>query len=180
MFHFILRPSEAILAIRENLVLPSDNCSATSIAYLTIPIAKSRWRGPRTQHASTRNPDFIRLLERRYSTLKSSARLFPGSATSYRKTWDSLVKAFGIPPHMFTPASLRGGGCCHAFHADPSIENIMWRMRVTSIVTLKHYLQEVVSISTLNKLSTDSRAHIQAAVKAYDFTTIDLQARASH
>ena len=97
MFFFILRPCEALRATRDDLVLPSDTLSDSAVAYLKIPSSKSRWRGPRTQHASTRYPVLIGLLETRYALLKQGAKLFDGNANTYRKTWNILIKAFQIP-----------------------------------------------------------------------------------
>ena len=84
MFYLILRPCEALRATRDDLVLPSDTLTEVGIVYLKIPAPKTRWSGPRTQHASSRNPLLISQLETRYSLLKSGAKLFDGSATAYR------------------------------------------------------------------------------------------------
>ena len=70
-FFFILRPVEGIRATRANLVLPSDNCSTVPIAYMTIPLAKSRWKGPKTQHASMRDTAIIALLEKGFAKRNS-------------------------------------------------------------------------------------------------------------
>ena len=63
MFHFILRPCEAIKALRSDLVLPSDTFSDEIIAYVRIPMSKAKWQDPRTQHASCKNGRFNLMLE---------------------------------------------------------------------------------------------------------------------
>ena len=46
MFHMILRPCEALRAVRDDLVLPSDTLSDVGIVYLRIHAPKTRWNGP--------------------------------------------------------------------------------------------------------------------------------------
>ena len=178
MFHFILRPCEAIRAVRNWLVLPSDTLSSGSVAYLRIPLAKSRWRGARTQHASCRDSPFIAMLELRYASLRDDCSLYEGNANSYRKTWNALVLSLQLPPLKYTPACLRAGGCCEAFSKDQDISNLMWRMRVTSMATLKHYLQEVVATSSLSDLEPSTRHLLRVAAKSFMFTKLRLVPKA--
>ena len=161
-------------------MLPSDVLSDFPIAYLSIPLPKSRWRGSREQHASTRDADFIALLEKRFAGLKPTARLFTGTAHEYRKVWDKILAALHVPAGMFTPGCLRGGGCCHSFLLDKSIETLMWRMRITSAATLRHYLQEVVATSSLCTLTDVARSSIHIAAKIYKYSTLGMPAQASH
>ena len=170
LFYFILRPCEGIKAVRANLRLPSDVLSSTSIAYIVIPNAKTRWRGPRAQHASCRDADLIQLLERRYASLGPRRKLFDGNATTFRKIWDLVVASLLMPPLKYTPACLRAGGCCYEFAKSQDITNLMWRMRITSLSTLKHYLQEVVASSSLADLDTETRHTLLAAAKTFGFT----------
>ena len=98
--------------------------------------------------------------------LRSGAKLYDGSAATYRKTWNTLMKAFQIPMSKYTPASLRGGGCCHAYEQDSRISNLMWRL--ASMATLKHYLQEVVATASLISLPPETRHDLHAAAKSFD------------
>ena len=164
--------------MREWLVLPSDTFSAGSVAYLRIPLAKSRWRGPRTQHASCRDIPFIKMLEHRYASLRGGCKLYDGNASTYRKIWNILVASLQTPPLKYTPVSLRAGGCCEAFAHDQDISNPMWRMRVTSMATLKHYLQEVVATSSLLCLDPSVRQMLQVAAKSFAFTKLRLVPKA--
>ena len=172
MFHLILRPCEAIQAIRENLVLPSETLSEARVVYLNISGPKSRWCGPRIQHASSRDPTLIRLLETRCSLLKAGAKLFDGSAATYRKTWNQLLHAFGVPLVKYTPASLRGGGCCFAYEQNPDITSLLWRMRISSISILKHYLQEVVATASLSSLHPEIRNKLLAASNSFNVSSM--------
>ena len=167
MFHMILRPCEALRAVRDDLVLPSDTLSDAGVVYLRITSPKTRWSGPRTQHASSRNPVLIALLETRYASLRPKAKLFDGAAAAYRKIWNTVMHAFNIPASKYTPASLRGGGCCYAYENHPSITDLMWRMRLTSMSTLKHYLQEAVATASLSSLAPSDRHIILSASRSF-------------
>ena len=167
-FFFLLRPCEGINAVRSSLVLPSDTCSDTLVAYLNIPMPKSRWKGPKTQHASTDDPTLIMLLERKFGKTKRHERLYAGNATTFRRTWDSILKSLGVPHLMFSPASLRGGGACHCFAQNGSITNVMWKMRLSSQATLRFYLQEVVATSSLSELPDSTRKLITTGAKAFE------------
>ena len=80
------------------------------------------------------------------------------------------MKAFQIPMSKYTPASLRGGGCCYAYEQDSRISNLMWRMRLASMATLKHYLQEVVATASLISLPPETRHDLHAAAKSFSIS----------
>ena len=164
------RENFVIKAVRANLRLPSDILSSPPVAYIVTPHAKTRWRDPRAHHASCRDANLIQLLEHRYASVGPRTKLFDGSATTFRKTWDFVVASLRLPPLKYPPACQRAGGCCDEFANSKDITNLMWRMRSTSLSTLKHYLQEVVASSSLADLDEETRHALLAAAKSFGFT----------
>ena len=130
----------------------------------------------------------IALLEKRFAKAKLHERLYAGNATTFRRTWDLILKSLGVPHLMFSPASLRGGGACHSFALNGSITNVMWKMRLSSQATLRFYLQEVVATSSLSALPESTRRLISTGAKAFESTAasalpsplISLQAHSVH
>ena len=88
-----------------------------------------------------------------------------------------MLIALQTPPNKYTPASLRGGGCCWAYEPNQDITLLMWRMRVTSTATLKHYLQEVVATNSLASLHSDVRHTIQVAADSFAFLQLRLKSK---
>ena len=166
MSHMILRPCEGLQAVRDDLILPSDTLSEAGVVYLRIPAPKSRWSGPRTQHASSRDLVLIALLETRYASLRPKAKLFDGAAAAYRKIWNTMMRTFNIPSSKYTPASLREGGCCFAYERNPSITHLMWRMHLSSMSMLKHYLQVAVATASLSSLAPSDRHVLLSASRS--------------
>ena len=90
------------------------------------------------------------------------------SYAKFRRAWDLLLGALGVPPSFrFTPGSMRAGGCVAAYEAGIRLDDLLWRMRISSLNTLKHYLQEVAASTSLVDLSEVSRARVSALSSAY-------------
>ena len=154
----ITRPSEALFALRKNLVLPIDRLEPHSTtAYLKIIKAKTSGRGnARVQHASLDYEPFVRFLE-----------------TIYRdRDGDSRLKALGsleVPVNCgLTPGGLRGGGCVTAFQSGCDINRLLWKMRLRHQITLENYLQEVTASTLVASFSERTRRRIHGASSLYE------------
>ena len=167
----ITRPSEALFALRKNLVLPGDRLEPDSTtAYLRIVKAKTSGRGnARIQHASFDSEVFVRFLEAIFQNHLSELRLNPLSSSAFRRRWDAVLASLEVPVSCgLTPGGLRGGGCVTAFQAGCDINRLLWRMRLRRQITLENYLQEVSASVLVPSLPSRSRRRIHGAASLYE------------
>eukprot|EP00438_Fugacium_kawagutii_P028528 Skav222525 [mRNA] locus=scaffold2875:50542:57914:+ [translate_table: standard] len=171
-FEGIARISEVLKAIRGDLILPSDQFSnLVKAAFLRVSNPKTKRRGKgKVQHLKLFDPVALPFLESVFGTLHGSLALFPGSAAAFRLRWDSLLEELKVPREQRpTPASIRGGGAIVAYQRGEPIQDIMWRMRVSSQTTLEHYLQEMAADSFMTRLPTVCKDKIRTAALLFPF-----------
>ncbi len=167
----ITRPSEALFALRKNLILPADRLEPGSItAYLKIVKAKTSGRGnARIQHASFEDSAFVSFLETIYEDWGVEQRLNSCSSSSFRRRWDVILESLEIPVSCgLTPGGLRGGGCVAAFQRGCDINRLMWRMRLRHQITLENYLQEVTANTLVASLPKKARRRIYGASSLFE------------
>lgn len=166
----IARIGEVLQATREDLVLPSDVFdNSRPVAFVRVKKPKTFRRGKgRVQHLKISNEQVIRVLERIFGPLDFSLRLFPHSASAFRRRWEKILDTLGVPRTLRpTPAGVRGGGAILAYKRGEAIQDIMWRMRLVSQATLESYLQELAAESLLAKLPEHCRSKIRSAASFY-------------
>ena len=145
----ICRPGEPLGATRFDLLLPRD------LVY-------------EQQHAKITSASVVAALDSVFSGLQAGEPLYAGSPSSFRRRWDAILAALGVPKTLgLTPASMRSGGAITAYRADEDIVKILWRMRLKSLQTFSHYLQEVGALSVFGELPFDSRLRIERAAELY-------------
>ena len=170
-FEGICRPGEALGALREDVLLPSDLLSEQmDRAYLRIKKPKSRLRGlGLVQHATISHPLAVKFLERVLKQLPLKQRVYPGSPVTFRRRWDLLLQKLSVPYNLgLTPASMRGGGAVRCYREIEDINRLLWRMRLKNLETLQHYLQEVGAEAVTMQLSVQSRNAVFAASSLFD------------
>jgi hypothetical protein len=170
-FLCITRPSEARLATRKDIVLPYDaleDLEESSALLIQFTAAKTRRRGARIQYSQMRYTAEISFIQAIICLLPLQERIFDFSAHVYRSFWDKVLAILLVPKELkFTPACSRAGGAVHAFGNGTNIPDLMWTMRVSSQSTLSHYLQEVVALNSLKKLSNESRERVRLFASFY-------------
>ncbi len=169
-FYGIARPGEPLRETRSSLLLPSDLLETEStVAYLKIRTPKTRRRGGgRIQHLTVSDAPFVLFLERVFRTAPRDEMLFGGSPSSFRRRWDTVLRALGVGPGTgLTPGGIRGGGCVAAFQRGIDLPRILWLMRIRHLCTLENYLQEVSASSVVPDLPEFSRLRIKAAADMY-------------
>ena len=94
--------------------------------------------------------------------------LFPWSASAYRRRWDALLAALGIPATLkLTPGGLRGGGAVFQYHLRAPIADLLWAMRLRHQDTLASYLQEVAALNVLPSLPASARRSVESAAAIF-------------
>ena len=170
-FYGACRPGEVLRANRKDLVLPCDLFLEDNFCFLQITKPKSGLRGlGNVQHTKITDHVAISLCSAVFSGLDGDERFFAATPATYRRRWDSLLKALGVPSDLaFTPGSLRGGGAVHRYRSGGSVADIMWLLRIKHMETPQHYLQEVAASLSLASLPLDSKQKVQASASMFPF-----------
>ena len=114
------------------------------------------------QHVRLLDPLVIERLTQVFEGLHPLEHLYPGSPAHFRSRWDRVLAALGVPATAgFTPGSIRGGGAVAAYNALVPMTDILWQMRLRSITTLEHYIQEVAALGALADLPPDTKDRIR-------------------
>lgn len=166
----IARIGELLRASRADLVLPSDLVDTEyECIFMKVRKPKSLRRGKgRVQHIRVDHPAAIPFIEDTFGKLSCFVDLFPLSASAFRTRWDRILGALRVPISCRpTPSSIRGGGAILAYRRGEAIQNILWRMRLTSQKTLESYLQELAADSALVSLPEVSKQRIRSAASLY-------------
>eukprot|EP00438_Fugacium_kawagutii_P001726 Skav204117 [mRNA] locus=scaffold5190:190961:192067:- [translate_table: standard] len=177
-FYSVSRIGEVIRARRRDVLTPRDLLDESDKVYLKILNPKTRNRGARVQHSSAEDSRLIKFVASVWDQLMPDEMLYSGSQSAFRSRWDALLrhiqvsKSFGL-----TPGSLRGGGAVAAHRRGVSVNDLMWKMRVTQQRTLFHYLQETAAVSLLPQLSEGTRYKIK--LLCFCFVFVKLQARSA-
>eukprot|EP00435_Cladocopium_sp_Y103_P073431 s469_g43.t1 len=162
----IARPGEPLSACRRELILPRDMMDdSIQVAYLKILKPKTRHRGRGVvQHISVHDREIIQFLDATYKSCLANERLLDASPSAFRRRWDAILSALGIPTAVgLTPGGVRGGGCVHAFQCGMDLPRLLWRMRIKHLQTLESYLQECAASTVLPELPATSRDRIRSA-----------------
>ena len=133
------------------------------------PQRRGRRGGGRVQHLTITETAFVGFLERTLADLSRDAPLFPGAPSTFRRRWDAILEALGVPKSVgLTPGGIRGGGCVAAFHRGLDLSKILWLMRIRHLQTLEAYLQEVAASSVVPDLPSFARRRVKAASALFD------------
>ena len=179
----ILRIGEVLLAQRRDLILPCDSMPGIHFILLKIKLPKTRGRSAKHQAAKIDACDIVELLSAIYADLPPDAPLWPFSASTLRKRFNSLLEALNldtkrtIDGRPFGLGSLRAGGATHLLLETENPDLVRRRGRWLAHRTMEIYLQEVLVTTFTSKLQAPTRDKIyvlasvfpQVAVKAIHF-----------
>lgn len=171
-YHGAMRIGEVLRSTRADLMLPEEALLSMPVCFVNVSAPKPGRRGKgRVQHARITDADTITLCRAAFCGLNGRMFLYPAAPSTYRKRWDALLLALGIPASTtLTPASIRGGGAVHLYHTSVGIPDILWRMRLRQLSTLESYLQETGASNLLQKLPVEVRRKITSCAKMYPHT----------
>jgi integrase len=135
---------DCYLRIGELLGLRSEDVAdvgdaRVGVAHLPIlRLAKTK-RGS-AQSVCLRDAGTVLLLRRLREGLAGGQRLFPFSASAFRRLFKSCCGALGLSS-KYVPHSLRHGGATHDFLNGMALEEILHRGRWSSTTSARHYIQ---------------------------------------
>ena len=162
----ILRIGEVLMAQRKDLILPMDMAPGCNYALLRIKRPKTRGRSAKHQSARVDPSDIVTLLSATYGKMHDDQYLWPYSAATLRRRFNSLLKALDLPLHRnhdhrpFDLGSLRPGGATHMLMTTEDSELVRRRGRWLSVRVMEIYLQEVQFSTYAERLTTSSRSKI--------------------
>jgi hypothetical protein len=172
MWAAMLRPGEALLARREDLVLPADLVDSCEFGLLSIREPKTRKVGARHQAALIEDFGVLRLLWLVYRDSPPSAALWPRSPATFRKRFQALLGAVGLQRES-TPqqraldlGSLRAGSATLHLQTTQDSERTRWRGRWLSTKVMQIYIQEVSSVTYFSRLPLSVRERVRTLAAA--------------
>ena len=169
----ILRIGEVFLAQRRDLILPSDSMPGIHFILLKIKLPKTRGRSAKHQAARVDPIDIVELLTAIYADLPSDAPLWPFSASTLRKRFNSLLEALNLDTKKtvdgrpFGLGSLRAGGATHLLLETENPDLVRRRGRWLAHRTMEVYLQEVMVTTFASKLSPLTRDRIYMLAQVF-------------
>ena len=161
-FGFMLRPIEFLSAERRRLSLPEDRFEVRGDAFFAVPFPKTR-RVARRQHSRCSDPSIIAVLSKIFGTLDGQALLMPWTPSSFRKRWNAVLSALGVPSggSGLTPASLRGSGATDFYLNTEDLARTAWRGRWKCLSSVERYLQEASTHFLLSELDEKARSRVR-------------------
>ena len=154
-------------------MLPADLAMEgdDSAIFLRILEPKAKRRGlGKVQHAKIEDSLVCRFLSRYLADLNLDEQIFSGAPSSFRRRWDSVLQALDVPLSLqITPGGLRPGGTVELYRRGKPIQDILWALRLKSLETLQHYLQEVSTEVTMVDLPAAAKTSILSASSMYCF-----------
>ena len=126
---------------------------------------KSRFRTARQQLARCDEVWVIQLLEQLYGSTAPGERLWPGSASAFRRRWAALGAVLGLSTEAgndMSLGSLRGGGAWHFYALTEDLSRLQHRGRWARLETLQIYVQEVAPTEYMMKLKPATKLRIQS------------------
>ena len=128
-FHGVARVGEPLGAMRSCLLLPCDTLEEENSAlYVRVEKPKTSNRGGgRVQHLRGQGAQLRALCAQGVRGDAPGDPLFGASPSAFRRRWDKLLAAFGIPANLrLLPGGLPGGGAVHLYQRQVPLTEIMW------------------------------------------------------
>ena len=126
-------------------------------------------RFARRQHGRIDDPGIISFAFAVFGALPLESRLYPASASVFRRQWNLIMGRLGVPFKQAskgaTPGVLRGSGATFLYNASEDINWVAWRGRWSRIRTLEYYLQEVGAYLLIHELSSFAKAKDLCALR---------------
>ena len=164
-FGALLRIGEAIQATCCSLVLPRDVLRIHSYVLLRIHEPKTRLRAARHQAAKLEASDLVELVDVAFAHLPSGSRIWPLSAQTLRRRFDTALERLGIPTarthhRPLDLGSFRPGGATHLLQLTEDAELVRRRGRWVSNKVMEIYLQEIAAATYFPNLPKDVRENV--------------------
>ncbi len=164
-FGAMLHPAEMMALVRKDLIFPQDIHHDSSSLYIRVRDPKTA-RFARRQHGRIDDPGIISFAFAVFGALPLESRLYPASASGFRRQWNLVMGRLGVPCTQSTkgatPGVLRGSGATFLYNASEDINWVAWRGRWSRVRTLEYYLQEVGAYLLIHELSPFAKAKISS------------------
>ena len=103
------------------------------------------------------------MLSKIFGSLPPRDLLVPWTPSAFRKRWDAVLAALGVPAvgTGLTPASLRGSGATDFYLNTEDLAHTAWRGRWKCLSSVERYLQEASANFLLADLGESSRSRVR-------------------
>ena len=169
----VTRIGEAAIALRKNLLLPSDFGWTISYVLLQITEPKTRFKAARHQVARVDQPQLVKVIELAFKNFATSDPLWPFSGQTLRGRFGRLLEVLGLSGPLgeggrgLDLGSLRAGGATWLLQSSEDSELVRRRGRWLNSRTMEIYIQETSALQFLPSLRPATRKLILHAVAIF-------------
>ena len=162
-FGAVTRIGEALMASREDLILPRDLNFTVDYALLTIKEAKTRFRSARHQAAKLDQPQLLKILDLAFFNMRKDQRLWPYSPQTMRNRFQRLLKGLRLQGPLpgigrsIDLGSLRAAGASWLLMVSEDAELTRRRGRWITTKVMEIYVQETMALQFLQKVPEETR-----------------------
>ncbi len=142
-FHGLLRPQEMFQLSVGDLAFPLPSRAEPLVLAIVDP--KNRAFLGRRQFRVVHDPGTIAWARWLVDGWPRFARLWPGSAASFRQVWNWGLAQLQLTTLQLTPGCLRPGGATHLFRTGTPVASIKYRGSWASEKSLSVYIQEAMA-----------------------------------
>ena len=165
-FFGLLRPGELTAATRGLTALPGQLLgNAASFAVIGVDCPKNKRQLGRFQFAIVRSANASAWVAWLCQDLMDSERLWPSTASEFRRRFKTLLWYLGLSELNFVPASLRAGGATYLFMHGVDPPRLKFYGRWVSERALSHYLQESMTFQLAHSAPVRSQRLVALALR---------------
>jgi integrase len=167
----MLRPGELFNLKREHVALPSSGIlSVEAFTVLMIIKPKNKRSMGYKQFATVRSCSASAWSDFLFKDMDGASKLWHMSLAYFAKIFSKVVKHLQLSTFHFTPASLRAGGCTHAYQTGNEPSRLKFQGRWKSESSVAHYIQESMAQLVLIQLSPEAVNLLNSVVKHAEYT----------
>ncbi|CAE7720841.1 unnamed protein product, partial [Symbiodinium necroappetens] len=176
-FYGTARVGEPLLAKRSAVLLPQDLLlDDLPTCYVRVEAQKSAHRGTgRVQHFVVRQAVFVDFLSRLLGGRPLEERIFSATASTFRRRWETILQALGIPRYAkLTPGGLRGGGAVFLYQLNTPIHDacdcvlrLLWKATYSGVEGIANFFDRCGCWSWAEELVRPFEVSVGAAARAF-------------
>ena len=164
-FDCLLRPAEILKLTVADVRLPRSQYEPR-VVVIRLRDTKNRASLGRFQFCMVEDPGLVSWIEWIVAGCDPQTRLWPGTATKFRKTFDLVLRCLGLARLRLTPGCLRPGGATRLFLSGLSVNQLKYKGRWRVESSLEVYVQEAMCHLAATELSDDEHMSVVALLEA--------------
>ena len=164
-FDCLLRPAEIFKLTVADIRLPKS-LYEPRVVVIRLSDTKNRASLGRFQFCMVDDPGLVSWITWLVAGCDPQTRLWPGTPTKFRKSFDLVLRCLGLSRLRLTPGCLRPVGATRLFLSGLSVSQLKYKGRWRVESSLEVYVQEAMCHLAATELSDGEHASVVALLKA--------------